>query len=930
MAPGLTKVRANGVTGWTIVMVGNETPNSHSLERFNNNPSVLTVYDIRPDVPSGLAALPTPVTVAGATQPCTGSATGYLGVSNFGGQHVATLSAKLTSAAPSAQMQGVFTLHDDTTAATVGTYTSAGFATTGATVSVQTPVLTDGHTYSWSAQSTDQYYSSASTTPSCVFTVDQSAPTNPVASSTDYPPSGSATVTPKRYGQSGNDSGTVTLTAADPNPPGGSGAGMRGFYYSLDTPLPATGATLHPATSGSLAVTVKPTHWGTSVLYVQAVDNAGNFSGQTAYDFYEPWYPGAVVVPGDLTADGIPDLTSTTPAGALVEYPGNTDPATAPVTLSTSTYSPDRQGTPWNSYLVTHRGSFTNQAVDDLWAYDKVNHHFYLYKNFGSNPFQNTANTQDITKDRIVTLDGGGCVPTASTGTCADYDSTGWSTLTQVLGVGDFYAGSSLDVPGTNDLLTVEGGHLWLYRGQNTNQYLNLTVELGSTGWSGVTLVAPGLVGGKPTLWARDNATGVITSYTITFDAAGYPVGLGAAGSGSTSLSVPGATALTQTLYPGVASPGDLHGTGHPDLVVTTTSGNLIDYPGTAPSTAGVATFGDPVPLGKPSGAAHDWPLHDGSGSTATDTAGGTSAAFTGTVSWPSDTTRGTVAAFDGADTMLTLPQTMISGGSTLTLSLSFQATAGTSGILFSTGHSAPAALNGGAMPVLYIGTDGRLYGQYWTGVINPIISGSPVNDGAWHTATLVGDGNTQTLYLDGRPIRTEAGSIANVDPLNFAGAGVFSTSPWRKAPGSAGTTRTSYFTGRMSGIVFYASAQSASQLGATIDQTGFKSDGTIYPSLSTWYSAKTTMTFNQGLLSLTDASTGALLATRGTTGYPFAVLNLQADGNLVIYADSSLSKALWASGTGSAGDSMTLQTDGNLVIHNSSGASIWATGTNH
>ncbi len=42
--------------------------------------------------------------------------------------------------------------------------------------------------------------------------------------------------------------------------------------------------------------------------------------------------------------------------------------------------------------------------------------------------------------------------------------------------------------------------------------------------------------------------------------------------------------------------------------------------------------------------------------------------------------------------------------------------TPGSSGILVGTGNAAPASLNPSAMPVMYIGTDGHLYAQFWNG----------------------------------------------------------------------------------------------------------------------------------------------------------------------------------------------------------------------
>jgi hypothetical protein len=952
----------------TVGLYGNETAGSHSLERFNTNPAIDTQYDIPPNTPGSLAASPTPVDSAGAAdQGCGSAAAGFLGISNLAGKHVATLSAKLTSSIAAAQMNGNYTIHDDTANKTVATPASNGFVTTGASVSVNTPTLTDGHQYSWSLYADDQFFDSPQST-ACKFLVDQSAPFNPGVKSTDFPPAGSGTPSTKTNGQTG----TLMLTSSDPNPNSGRGSGMKGFRWSLDSPIPSSGAST-TASSGTLTVSITPAQWGTHTLYAEAVDNAGNVSGQSQYSFYVPWNPATRVAAGDVNGDGIPDVVTTTGDGNLVMYAGNADPAGAAVLLSTPQFSPDGQGTNWNHFLVTHRGSFSNQGVDDLWAYAKVTHGLYLYKNVGSIPpggcsnnpscpFENNGNVTFVTKSNVVTdanfispvLPDGPSTAchTTSTGSCATYDNADWSTVTQFLGAGDLYAGTPVaandnGVPG---LLTVEGGSLWYYQGQTTQFYIGTAIQLGTSGWNNVTLIAPGTVNGKPTLWARDNSTGVVSQYTITFDANGDPVSLGTPSSG-TPLTIPNGVAFTTALYPAIASPGDLRGSGNPDLVATTTAGHVIDYPGTAPTSAGLATFGSPDTLGAQSGIVHDWPLTDGSGTTAADTASGASATLSSGASWATDSARGTVVAVNGSSGYLTLPQQMISGTSTLTLAVTFKPNSGSTGIVASTGHDVPASLNSGAMPVMYIGTDGKLYAQFWNGAVAPMISPHAVNDGAWHTATLVGAATIQSLYLDGHFVGSQKGTLANVDPQDFAGAGVFNVHAWINSPGGNTTTHASYFSGDLSEILFSATAQAPAttqvgvlqpimaapmfdaatiaRLGLTQDGLGeidLTSDGTQYPDGSVWSGPKTTMSFDQGVLTLADSTSGQVIETYGISGYAGAYITLQTDGNFVIYDSSG--NPLWAmqqeNATYSSGDVLQLLANGNVDILGSTGALIW------
>lgn len=587
---GIAEARAGGWPNWTFTMVGDETKGSHSLETFNDNPSITTVYDVPPNTPTGLTATPAPVTAAGTVwQGCDGDITGWLGRSTIGSQNAATLSANLTSPVAAAQMFGHFEFYDHTTS--TEWFMDSGLAGSGATVSVETPALTDGHLYTWQVDANDQSYSSP-IAHYCGFTVDETPPTNPVITSTDFPPSGSGVV-----GKTSGQAGSITLTATDPAPASGSASGLRGYLYSLDTPVATNGTPLTPG-SGAVTISVTPSMWGTHTLYVEAVDNAGNVSGQSQYSFYVPWNPNTKITPGDVNGDGVPDLLATTSGGNLIEYPGDSDPSAAPVTLSDPAHSPDGEGTPWNKYVVTHRGSFSNQSVDDLWAYDTVNHHLYLYKNFGSNPFENTANVVDVTKagvalDTTGSTTGQACDVTL-TADCSGYDATDWSTVTQVVAVGDLYTGSKLDAAGTNDLLTIEGDTLWLYQGQNANFYLNNPIKLGTSGWSGMTLLAPGVVGGQPVLWARDNTTGAIYRYTITFDANGYPESLGTPSGADTSANQI-ATGYAPAQAPAVVSPGDTNGDGYPDLYSTDTSGNLWFTAGTSGGLAGSRSLVGPV-----------------------------------------------------------------------------------------------------------------------------------------------------------------------------------------------------------------------------------------------------------------------------------------------------------------------------------------------
>ncbi|GAA2015345.1 VCBS repeat-containing protein [Catenulispora yoronensis] len=591
----ITTARAKGWSNWTFVMIGDETPGSHSLEGFNEDPSIVTVYEVAPNTPTTTVAAPAPVRSDGTQwQGCDGNLTGYLSRANWGGQSTAQLSAGISSPLAQAQVHGHFEFYDHTVSGGKEWFMdSAAVGGSGGTATVTTPALTDGHQYTWQVNADDGYATSP-VAHYCGFTVDISPPSNPIVQSSDFLPAGSSTPSPKKAGQAG----LFSVSASDPAP----GSGFRGYNYILDGSIGDTGTQFAAAGTGNLTIT--PTAWGPHTLYVQAVDNAGNVSATSQYSFYAPWNQLSPVRAGDLTGDGVPDIAATTTAGNLVAYNGGADPSLPPTVLSDAAHSP--RGNGWDKYLVSHRGSFANAGVDDLWAYDTVSHGLFLNKNTGANPFTNPGNVVQLSKANVAT-DANNTSPTTpdgpntacattSTGSCAGYNNTDWSGLTQMVAVGDFYQGDTpgtcgLTAPSSCDngspgLLTVENGSLWYYQGQQSPYFLGTAVQLGTSGWNGVTLLAPGPVNGVPTLWARDNTTGALYQYKITFDAAGWPRNLGTPATGQAVSS----TGVFTT--PEIFSEGDVNGDGYPDLYGATEYGGLIAYPGKSTPTAPVSTIG--------------------------------------------------------------------------------------------------------------------------------------------------------------------------------------------------------------------------------------------------------------------------------------------------------------------------------------------------
>ena len=625
---GIQQVRANNWANWTLAMAETGTLGSNSLERFNNNPSIYTVYDIPPATPGALNTWPTPVTGITAsgklgTSSCPSSSDpGYLGVGNIGGSDVSILSAQLTSAVAAAQMQGIFTLDNMTTGASTS-YTSSGYATSGANVSVQTSSLANGDEYNWSVHSNDQYDSSHQSA-ACYFKADTTPPTNPKVTASTWPTLSSGTPSTVYAGTPGS----FTVSASDAI------SGIAGYYYSIDAyPVPSSGGIFQTGTT----IDYTPLAWGAHTLYVQSLDNAGNVSAVSSYSVYVPWSPASDGVTGAISGGPVPDLITNPSTGAdagdLVMVPGESTPDVTPTVVSNPSYSPDGQA--WSNYQVTHDGSYTNHlGFDDLWALQNNTDALYLYLNNSSGtPFESSNYNEiqkmlidfDAANNAFVKAQGDktACV-TTSTGNCVNYDDSSWPTGTQILAPGDLYAGDpntdsatgAVD-NGAPGLLTVENGALWYYQGQDGSNYLNIAEQLGTSGWDGTTLIGTDTTGsGSSTvtyLLARINAPGQaadgeIMQYRISFDGAGNLENLQTPTSGSgTALTLPDSgnrPQATNNDLPSAAYPQlyawDMHHTGDSDVIATTPSGAIIDWPGATPTTVSngsVAQFAGPESL---------------------------------------------------------------------------------------------------------------------------------------------------------------------------------------------------------------------------------------------------------------------------------------------------------------------------------------------
>ena len=775
---------------------------------------------------------------------------------------------------------------------------------------------------------------------SCSFTFDDSRPGAPIV--TAGAGSGGGTTCPLVGASSGpptiaiGTSCSFTITA-------GAGSSPATYVYQVNQQAPIK---IFAGTDSARTATITATMTrAVNTIQVYGESPGGN-PGAEANTAYFDGAPAAHSVDGDLNGDGAPDLvvagdtkssTNLFPPGLWLAQGGTGGSVASALTnigaggldfnTSASTANP-ASSTDWNGAAAI-TGNFCGTGSQDVLAYfpTAAGHAGGGAIACGNetNALLGTASGQEYN---------------LSSGTFQDSNGNNATQLANAYNT----SAKNNTIP---DLFITAGNDLYLFTSaapatysndagfgcsQNCDQLSATPTPDGTYDWNSWTITTATWSGGtamylwKPSTGELDLWTGIALS--------------------STGNAYPNATTLTYTPYK-IATGWHTGMTtlrlraavanGLPILWATdagtgaTTSyqpSGLSNNPTLTGTTTAFITPGD------------DWPLDDAvNGAAATSTTDQITGAATGTA--PANVTevtdgyrQTTVAAFDGADSVLTLPGGLTAGSNYLTVSLSFQAQPATTGVLVSTGHSASkTSIDPGATPVMYIGTDGHLYAQFRTGTVDPLITPTIVNDGQWHTATLVGYGSGQSLYLDGHAIGNHIGTIANSDPMEFAGAGVINTNAWVNAPGGAASAHWSYFTGRLADIQFTPIARSSEQLGTNAESV--LTTGTLYPSGSTWSGASTGMIFDDGVLSITDNHTGATIFAAGRKGYPNATLILQTDGNLVIYPGAAQTNgtALWATGTNFGTPSYAvLQSDGNFVLYPDSsrtnGTARWASHT--
>ncbi|GAB1695070.1 LamG-like jellyroll fold domain-containing protein [Krasilnikovia sp. M28-CT-15] len=287
------------------------------------------------------------------------------------------------------------------------------------------------------------------------------------------------------------------------------------------------------------------------------------------------------------------------------------------------------------------------------------------------------------------------------------------------------------------------------------------------------------------------------------------------------------------------------------------------------------------------------WPLGDAAGSVAAKSvvlanAGMDNARYNGTTpGQPGGLAGGTATAtgFNGTSSFVQLPSGLVADGQYQSVSMWFNTvTAG--GVLFSyNGDSLTKGTSSSNFtPALYIDKFGKLRGEFWNGGANPIQSNTVVTDGKWHHVVLAGEGDSQTLYLDGVAKGTLAGTISRYNTnvaeiINIGGGYVGSGWPDHANTGVS-PAKATYFKGSISDVAFFSSPLDAATV-ATLNTSG----RTAQPVLSkvTRPSGGVTSTVSY------DKVTGKVSTVVDENGGTWKLANPTVAGSSLVYAAAVL-----------------------------------------
>ncbi|WP_181647938.1 LamG-like jellyroll fold domain-containing protein [Streptomyces sp. WAC00263] len=279
-----------------------------------------------------------------------------------------------------------------------------------------------------------------------------------------------------------------------------------------------------------------------------------------------------------------------------------------------------------------------------------------------------------------------------------------------------------------------------------------------------------------------------------------------------------------------------------------------------------------------------------------------------------------TAATLNGSSGYVSVPADVLHQGKSRAVSLWFKTSS--PGVLIgdqSVAIAGTSTPSGSWTPVLYVGSDGKLHGHWWSGSGSggaAFGSTGTVNDNAWHHTVLTSDGTTQTLYLDGTQQATLSGTPNDQsNTITYIGAGYAKS--WINSPADV-----SYFHGSIAEVAFYTHAlgspavqeQYAAGTHAATELTGL-----TLPSGKTYMAAAYDAVHDRAT-QITDANGGtwklASPTTKGSGAYYRSSVMANDPGDYWRLGESSGSQAVNET-AGCTTNAVRYCSDGPAVYHN-------------
>jgi len=211
------------------------------------------------------------------------------------------------------------------------------------------------------------------------------------------------------------------------------------------------------------------------------------------------------------------------------------------------------------------------------------------------------------------------------------------------------------------------------------------------------------------------------------------------------------------------------------------------------------------------------------------------------------------------------------------TVSLWFKTPAGSTkgGVLLAAQETTVSSTPDRYIPILYVGTDGKIRGKFYTGD-NNALTGPTVNDGQWHHVVLTATHSEQKLYVDGQ--EKDSTTLAQASHGGHLGHVYIGTGRWTGRPATSGTY--GYFNGSIAEVALFDRPLTPDQV-TTLNATG-----------KTPTRPLTSVARPSGALVATldyDQSTGAVDALTDANGGTWTYADPQRSGSDLTYAAAVL-----------------------------------------